>query len=225
MLRSPTLIASLSLILAGCATSPNLIEPETALATSLPKQFSTPISQQGASTVTREWWTEFSDPQLNQMIHSALSNNFSFKAAINRLEQSSAKAKQAGAATSPSLNASFDAERSAHSSSSSNDFQFGVMASYEFDLWSRLAATKQAAEFDYLASQQELEVTAITLSSEIALNWYQAITLNALIELYSQQLTVLDKQLLMLQLHHQYGQNDIEDIWQQQQLIQAAMKS
>jgi len=169
------------------------------------------------SQQTSEWWRALADPQLNHLISQALSNNFTFKAAINRLQQSAAQAKQAGASLLPTLEASLDAERA----DASNTFEFGVMVSYEIDLWSRLSASKQAAQFEYLASQQELDVAAITLSAEIALSWYQAVTLNTLITLYSQQLAVLDKQLAMLTLHQRYGQSDIEDIWQQQQLQQA----
>ena len=221
MQHSPSLIVSFSLILAGCASSPNSPDPKMTLPEQFPQQFSVSPVQQTQNSNVSEWWTAFSDPQLNHLITQALNNNFSFKAATNRLQQSVAKAKQAGASLSPTLDASFDAEHSVQSSDSSSEFQFGVMASYEIDLWSRLSATKQAAEFDYLASQQEVDVSAITLSSEIALNWYQAVTLNALIELYLKQLNGLNKQLAMLKLHHQYGQSDIEDIWQQQQLKQA----
>ncbi|GEA49683.1 outer membrane efflux protein [Vibrio inusitatus NBRC 102082] len=226
MQRSSILIASLSTILAGCASKSMPTEPMPVLTESLPQQFTAKTTQNSHSEANRsematEWWASFNDPQLESLISQALSNNFSFQAAINRLQQSAAKATQAGANSSLTLDATFDADRTMQSSDSTSTFQFGVMASYEIDLWSRLSATKQAAEFDYLASQQELDVIAITLSSEIALNWYQAVTLNGLIELYSQQLTVLDKQLEMLTLHHQYGQNNIEDIWQQQQLQRA----
>ncbi|MGR5165341.1 TolC family protein [Vibrio owensii] len=231
MQRSSILIASLSIILAGCASTFMPTEPAPILSKSFPKQFTAPTTQNSSnesnyneashSEIAAEWWRTFNDPQLNSLISQALSNSFSFQAAINHLQQSSAKATQAGASLSPTLNTTFDAERSMQTSDSTSTFQFGVMASYEIDLWSRLSATQQAAEFDYLASQQELDVAAITLSSEIALSWYQAVTLNALIELYSQQLTVLDKQLEILTLHHQYGQSNIEDIWQQQQLQQA----
>lgn len=226
MQRSPFFIASLSTILAGCASTSMPTDSTAVLPPSLPQQFTATTTQNshtGAShsEMGAEWWRSFNDPQLDSLISQALSNNFSFQAANNRLQQAAAKATQAGASSSPTLDATFDAERSMQSSDSTSAFHFGVMASYEIDLWSRLSATQKAAEFDYLASQQELDVAAITLSSEITLSWYQAVTLNALIELYSQQLSVLDKQLEMLTLHHQYGQSNIEDIWQQQQLQQA----
>ncbi|PMH25536.1 hypothetical protein BCU71_24540 [Vibrio lentus] len=226
MQRSSFFIASLSTILAGCASKSMPTDSTAVLPLSLPQQFTATTTQNshtGAShsEMAAKWWTSLNDPQLNHLISQALSNNFSFQAAINRLQQSASKATQAEASSSPTLDATFDAERTMQSSDSKSAFQFGVMASYEIDLWSRLSATQQAAEFDYLASQQELDVAAITLSSEIALSWYQAVTLNALFELYSQQLSVLDKQLEMLMLHHQYGQSNIEDIWQQQQLQQA----
>ncbi len=226
MQRSSFLIASLSTILAGCASTSMPTDSTAVLPQSLPQQFTATTTllrhnEAKYNEMAAKWWRSFNDPQLDSLISHALSNNFSFQAANNRLQQSAAKATQAGASSSPTLDVTFDAERTMQSSDSTSAFQFGVMASYEIDLWSRLSATQQAAEFDYLASQQELDVAAITLSSEIALSWYQAVTLNALIELYSQQLSVLDKQLEMLTLHHQYGQSNIEDIWQQQQLQQA----
>lgn len=221
MQRSSTLIVSLSMLLAGCASTASSPNPMQVLPEPLPQEFTVAQSKRIQSSYVIEWWKSLNDPQLDHLISYSLNNNFSFKAAINRLQQSAAKTKQAGASTSPTLEGSLDADRSIQSSGSSSKFQFGIMASYEIDLWSRLSATKKAAEFDYLANQQELDVAAITLSSEIALNWYQAVTLNTLIELHLQQLAVIDKQLAMLTLHHQYGQSDIEDIWQQKQLQKA----
>ncbi|MGI9279565.1 MAG: TolC family protein, partial [Endozoicomonas sp.] len=131
---------------------------------------------------TSLWWQSFKDPQLNTLIEKALNDNFSLKAATDRLRQAEAVAKQSGAATAPSLNATFDGSHTNQSSGNVDQFQLGLMASYEIDLWSRLAASEASAEFDFLASREELEIAAITLSSEVASHWYELITQQSLIK-------------------------------------------
>ncbi|TMO20654.1 transporter, partial [Pseudoalteromonas sp. S4492] len=86
--------------MAGCATHNAVSPPEAPLPAS--------FSQSGSETQPSFWWQSFKDPQLNTLIEKALNDNFSLKAATDRLHQAEAVAKQSGAATVPSLNATFD---------------------------------------------------------------------------------------------------------------------
>lgn len=127
MQRSSILIASLSTILAGCASTSMPADPAPILSESLPQQFTATIIQNSHneanhSEMVAAWWRAFNAPQLDRLITQALGNNFSFQAAINRLQQSATKATQAGASSSPTLDATFNADRTTQSSDSATAF-------------------------------------------------------------------------------------------------------
>ncbi|WOG26837.1 TolC family protein [Endozoicomonas sp. 8E] len=205
-------IGTLLLLMSGCATQNTLSSPEVSLPTA--------FSQSGNEARNSLWWQSFNDPQLNTLIEQALTDNFSLKAATDRLRQAEAVARQSGAASLPNVDATFGGSQTRQSSNNVEQFQIGLMASYEIDLWSRLTASEASAEFDLLASQEALAIATITLSSEVARHWYELVTQQTLIKLYHKQIENLTRQLSVIELRFRYGQTQAEDLLQQQQLLE-----
>ena len=211
---SPRLLTTLifAALLGGCATQTTLEQPTP----DLPQQFSVT----GSQLQPQKWWNTFADPQLNRLIDQALGGNFNLKAAVARVQQAEALAIKSGASLTPSLDASLDAGKTFHSTADSENLQLGLQASYEIDLWSRLQAAETSAQLDYLASREDLEVAALTLSADVADRWYALLTQEALVKLYQDQLKTLKDQLAIIELRFQNGQQDSEDVLQQQQQIE-----
>jgi len=208
----------LTLTLTGCY-SPK--PQETAPLFTVPGKF----SKTGQTNVqTKKWWQDFNDPQLNKLIKSGLENNFSLQATFHRLEQ--AKASCAG--SSSDLLPSFGTEnkfttsrnRVDDTTSSSQSFSLGLGASYEIDLWGRISSLIDAAELDMLGSEMDLETAAITLSSQIASQWYQLSEQRNRLELLKQQYSINTKALEIIKLQFRTGKIGIEDVLQQQQLLE-----
>lgn len=212
MTPKPLACLCLALLIAGCTTQAPITQQPPALPDS--------YTATGVQTPEVQWWQSFDDKVLEQLINDALSNNFSLKAAVERLKQSEALAQKAGAGTTPSLSANADGGRTFQSSGDVDNFSVGLMASYEVDLWSRLSATEEAARFDYLASREELETAAITLSSEVASTWFELMTQSVLVRLYEAQTDNLENQLQLIELRYRYGQINGEDVLQQKQLLE-----
>lgn len=205
-------LGTMLLLMSGCATHSTLSPPKTSLPTT--------FSQSGNEAQTSLWWQSFDDPRLNSLIETALTNNFSLKAATDRLRQAEAVARQSGATSVPSIDGTFEGRHTNQSSGNVEQFQIGLMASYEVDLWSRLAASEASATFELLASREALNIATITLSSEIARQWYELVTQQSLIKLYDQQIENLNRQLSVIELRFRYGQTQAEDLLQQQQLLE-----
>ena len=141
-----------------------------------------------ADTLTRgPWWTLFNDPVLNQLVPQVAVSNQTVAAAAAAVEESRAAVREQRAAFFPTL--SLDAgvtrsgvggKKSASSSSSSpsststssttgNRFSLGLGASWEPDLWGRIAntvsaanATAQASEADLAAALLSAQATFVT---------------------------------------------------------------
>jgi outer membrane protein TolC len=109
-LRYVWLAAAVSM-LAGCAVGPDYVAP----AVDLPTHFATSerLAQRDAAHKTvngapdapalDEWWTGFHDPVLTGIVQQALAQNLDLQAAMARVEQARAQARQAGAQRLPSL--------------------------------------------------------------------------------------------------------------------------
>ncbi len=219
MLKRYFLIAVI-LLLASCATSEKtVIQPP-----SLPLEF----TQSGLSELPEKWWLVFNDESLNQLIETALLDNFDLLSVSSRLEQARAVARISGAASIPRLDGSVGSSRSV----SQNDdlgkvttdiSSIGIAASYELDLWGRISANTQAAELDLLASQEALNAAAISLSSEVAITWYRFIDQQRQIELLKQQHLTDKKHLGAVTGRFRAGQITSTDLLQQRQKVEATL--
>jgi multidrug efflux system outer membrane protein len=105
------------LCLSGCLLGPDYKRPEI----ELPKGFNTgdvvtPVLSSTAMasvTVKQDWWTQFGDQTLNQLVDRARTENADLQIALGRLAQAEALARQAGAAQYPSLNMTGSGTRAA----------------------------------------------------------------------------------------------------------------
>ncbi len=121
-----------------------------------------------ADTLTRgPWWTLFDDPVLNQLTPQVAVSNQNVAAAAAAVEESWAAVREQRAAFFPTLTADLGVTRSgtgghgssssvSASSSSGNRFSLGLGASWEPDLWGRIANTVSAAKAAAQASEADL---------------------------------------------------------------------
>ena len=106
------LTACLALALSGCALTP----PGPAPAPAAPAAWSAPLPS--AATGDRaqaltQWWSQFDDPMLPQLIEAAQRNHGSLAQAAARIAQARATARAAGSRAWPSVDAGARATRSA----------------------------------------------------------------------------------------------------------------
>jgi NodT family efflux transporter outer membrane factor (OMF) lipoprotein len=110
------------------------------------------------------WIAAFGDPELEKLVEEALRNNRNLRAAAANVRRSWALARQAGSPRLPSVNGSAGAQRNQPLENGGNSsFSLGLQASYEVDIWNRIAAGERAAvesaratEADYLFSQYSI---------------------------------------------------------------------
>ena len=182
----------------------------------LPKVF----SKTGSIPLTQKWWQVFNDTELNTLIEQALSNNFSLRAAFNRVEQARAIAKKSGAALIPALDANFKGSRNITDTLSTSGFSLGLIASYEVDLWGRIRANLQASELDFHALTEDFQSATISLSAEIANTWYRLTEQHQQLALLEQQINTNRNHNEILELRFRGSQATAADVFQQRQLLE-----
>ncbi|MGY0216786.1 efflux transporter outer membrane subunit [Endozoicomonadaceae bacterium StTr2] len=205
------------LVLSGCSFVPTS-EP---LPVTVPAEF----SQSGERQLTDKWWREFGDATLNQLVEKALSENFSLQAGWKRLEQAEAVAIKAGASRLPAVSLTAGQSRTRQDTGSdignTNKRSFGLQASYELDLWGRVAAEAESARASYLASAESLDAAAITLAASVTNTWYKLLAQREQVVLVQSQLESTEDTLKLTRMRYQYGQVAFTDVLQQEQLLQS----
>lgn len=190
-----------------------------------PVELSDEFSITGSDSVKSLWWEEFNDSTLNSLVQEALNENMSLKSAWSRLDQSQAIAHKAGADLYPQLSgqagASQTSARTAVGRSNSTEFSLGLAVSYEVDLWGKIKAGKQAAEYDLQASRYDLDTAAITLVSQVAEAWYSIIAQRKIIAILDDQIQTNEKYLKFLEFRFRQGQAIAIDVLQQRQQLEA----
>lgn len=184
-----------------------------------PANFSLP----GEAPGNDKWWLDFQDTTLDLLIDKALNNNFSLKSVRERIEQSQALARQAGASLVPGLDsqATASSTRNHNGNTSTDFFSLNLAASYELDLWGRLRRQSDAAVYEMKATEADFHTAAISLTAEVAITWYQLVEGRLQLLLLTKQHETNRTVLELISSQFRAGKVGIADVLQQRQLVES----
>lgn len=208
-MKSPASRMALVLWLAAasCTVGPDYERPPV----ETPGGYKSATPQEKASpSIDRRWWRMFGDATLNKLEEDAAAVNQDVKAALARVFEARAAARISGSALYPSVTFNPAAQRSRTSANSAkafggasttNDFQLPVDFSYELDVWGKVRRTIESSEEQARASEDDLDVVRQSVQSDLAQDYFTLRSLDAqseilrkTVELYRQQLTLLETQ-------------------------------
>src|SRR5690242_19720300 len=130
-MRTRVLIAALAAVLSGCTVGPDYKRPEVATP---PAWKAAPEATTPSPWPATAWWNGFQSPVLTAYIAQAQRANYDIAAAAARVAQADARAKIAGAALLPAVDAGADVSRSRLSSSTSSSRSARVVTAYNTSL-------------------------------------------------------------------------------------------
>ncbi|MFT4089445.1 MAG: efflux transporter outer membrane subunit [Asticcacaulis sp.] len=169
------LLLSVSVIgLSGCLST-----PYERPALSYPETYPHTAPNSGSYQATDKWWESFNDPELNSLVEAVLAKNNNLAAAGYQLQQARARAGATRWDSLPVASGSLGANQGYDSDGSTGDAEYSarVSLSYEADLWGRLRASRNAAEWEATATAEDLEATRLSLiGSTTSLYWQIAYT-------------------------------------------------
>lgn len=175
--RAGWAVGLLLVLSSGCSLIPEYQRP----AAPVPRHF--PGATSPAETALPPWRDYFSDPVLQQLIEAALANNRNLRIAVARVQEARGLAGIARADRFPSVNAqaSENASRtpsdilnSTQARTISRRFDVGLaLTAFELDFWGRTAALSEAAQAQYLATDEAARSFSISLIGDVAITWFQ----------------------------------------------------
>lgn len=136
------------------------------------------------ASVERDWWRAFGDPALDALVQQAQANNGDLKIARARLQEYQARIRVADSARLPALNLSLAPTRARAigpqgTPIESTSLVGAVQASYELDLFGRVANTVEAARFEALSQEAALEAAALAVAANTASGYLNLLGLDA----------------------------------------------
>jgi multidrug efflux system outer membrane protein len=168
----------LCLLLAGCAVGPDYQKPPV----DLPQHFRGETNPSTNSLADLPWWQVFHDDNLQNLLRTALTNNYDLRIALTRVEQARELAVQARAGFFPQINyaglggkgKNVAAGGAPSPSGTSGGLVAGdVNASWEIDLWGRIRRLSESAKAQFFASEEARRDATISIIAEVAQNYLQ----------------------------------------------------
>lgn len=176
----------------------------------VPSAFKAPTASDTAtntdSTPSRpDWWLIYGDPTLNKLIDQANRGNNNLQAAAARVAHARALARQSNASAVPTVSLGAGVARQQGTLVNAAGTQgtlatAGVSASYEVDVWGRLAKSAEAAKFDVRAQEALRQSALLLVQAQVAQTY---LALRAVDEDATLQAQILQTRLELLRIHEQ----------------------
>jgi outer membrane protein, multidrug efflux system len=185
--RGLVVIATVA-VFGGCAVGPNYKRPSV----DAPGTYRFAAGERTNSFADLPWWQVFKDPLLQDLIGTALTNNYDLKQAVSRVEQARQQAVVARAPLMPQVgyggdigrgrNALFNSPASLNGGTASSA-QVNLNLVWEIDFWGRIRRLSEAARAQYLATDEARRGVTITLVSDVATAYFQLLDLDRELEI------------------------------------------
>lgn len=196
-------VAALALV--GCA--PSLKEnPAREVDRAVPVSFTSKPLEDGkrGGVGSRTWHDFFAEPELRTLIDTALKNNQELNISLQEIIIAKTEVQARQGEYLPKLNAGVGAgvEKVGRSTSQGvsdeahgvpenlGDFAFGLMGSWEVDIWKKLRNSAKAANYRYLASIEGRNFIITELVAEIARSYYELIALDIQLEVLERNIAI-----------------------------------
>jgi NodT family efflux transporter outer membrane factor (OMF) lipoprotein len=182
--------------LSACSVGPSFEQPTPALPDRWESEAATGehvASRIAGSALEAQWWTQFGDPLLIELIDEARESNLDVRLAALRVAQSRVQRNAVAGNRAPSIaaNASYQRQRQSELGTATrlidaigvpgdrdaiidvlsepyDVYQAGFDASWELDFWGRLRRAVEAADASLAASGADFHAAELSIISEVA---------------------------------------------------------
>ncbi|MER2552746.1 MAG: TolC family protein, partial [Thauera sp.] len=154
---------------AGCALTEPVVRPDL----ELPAQWTEAAGAATASAPVHDtWWRGFGSATLDALVSEALAAAPDLRIQAERVVQAELALRQAGASLFPTLDFSAGSAARNVDSNETNTSSLGLGASYELDLWGRIAAGVDASRAGLAATRFDHDAARLSMSASLATTWF-----------------------------------------------------
>jgi multidrug efflux system outer membrane protein len=221
--------------LTNCTVGPNYHRPSV----QVPQAFHAPEplpDSQAASFADLKWWEVFRDERLQELIKTALKQNYDLRDAVTRIEMAQANLGITRSDQFPQISASGDVDVNRLSRNGAfplpaslvpsqnrtwGEAQLNLL-SFEVDLWGRLRRATEAARAGLLNAEENRKAVITTLVSDVATQYFTLCEFDAQLEIARQTLATRQESLDLTTSRRDFGISTDLDLKQAEQLVDTA---
>lgn len=237
--RSPVVVFTASLaLLTGCSVGPDYVQPSVPQASAYKESGPWKKAAPRDDISKGDWYTVFRDPKLNELETEAQASSQTLRAAVARVSEARAVARQTEANFFPTLdfegtgsrqrtspnNGQLDAQSGGHGQpftfTSATVVPFDL--SYEVDIWGKVRRAFESSGDLAQASVADYENVLLTLKADVATNYFAVRTADSQIDVQRRTIQYYQDNLNLTNSRFQGGISTQLDVDQAQATLAAA---
>jgi outer membrane protein, multidrug efflux system len=219
------------LLLAGCMVGPNYQRPPIDAPGVYRDDRQTSIAS-AESLGNENWWEVFQDPVLQQLIRTALEQNYDLRIAASRVLQAQAQLGITRANQFPTVSAGAEAfsQRNPKISSSfpsyeANAGEVDLAVVWNLDFWGKYRRQTEAARASLLASQWGHSAVLASVVSNVATAYFTLRELDLALDVSNKTLAARQDSLRLTSVLAKNGSASTLDVRQSEQLVYTAAET
>lgn len=214
---------------AGCAVGPNYHRPKVNPPDVYRGQVPASASQPATSLGNEKWWEVFQDPVLQQLIRTALKQNYDVRVAASRVVQAQAELGITRANQFPTASAGAQgySQRNAKISSAfpayeANVTEVDLSVIWNLDFWGKYRRQTEAARDSLCATEWGRQAVITSVVSTLAANYFQLRELDLALEISKRTLATRQDSLRLTRVLKVNGSASLLDLRQAEELVYTA---
>jgi multidrug efflux system outer membrane protein len=214
-----------SIAMTGCTVGPNYHRP----AVQTPGVYrdlkdDSHAQAQAASFADLPWWQVFQDPQLQELIRTALKENYDLQLATERIGAARAQVAITRSSLFPQVqgNANFVGGKDPVSAAKYNILGLTADAAFQLDLFGRLRRATEASRAQLLATEDARQTVTLTLVSDVASDYFQLLDLDLQLRISQETVRTQQDSVKLTRLRLDHGVATKLDVLQAQQVLDTA---
>jgi multidrug efflux system outer membrane protein len=225
MLRPLISVILASSLIGGCKVGPNYHRP----AVQTPSAYrdlreSSEAQAQAASYADLPWWQVFQDPQLQDLIRTALKQNYDLQLATERINSARAQVAITRSNLFPQLegNGKFSGGKEGTFQTKFNFLTLTADAAFQLDLFGRLRRATEASRAQLLATEDARQTVILTLVSDVASDYFALLQLDLQLQITHETVSTQEDSVKLTKLRVDHGVATKLDVLQAQQVLDTA---
>jgi multidrug efflux system outer membrane protein len=216
---------AVSALLIGCKVGPNYHKPVVQTPTAYRDlQEHAQLQAQTASYADLPWWQVFQDPKLQELIRTALKQNYDLQIATERINEARAQLAVTRSSLFPQVsgNTDFQGGKEPTFQTKYNFLTLTADAAFQLDFFGRLRRATEAARAQLLATEDARQTVVLTLVSDVASDYFALLQLDLALHITNETIQTQIDSVKLTTLRLQHGVATKLDVLQAQQTLDTA---